>query len=177
MPNELDIQLDVSECIPDATGNCQLDPALMPRRPNAVSHRGHELKVNVRLLSLPPDTTHITLRAYVIAYGPDRLGTQEFIFRAGRLFGTNPGETFPAPSKFPHDLSIRVSDLGSDHLGQGPYEVIVNVETVGGESLTAPAAGGADATQPATSGTTADDPPDGIQIIEERTFFLNFISL
>jgi hypothetical protein len=186
MPDELDVALQVIEY--------PVDYVLPNRRPNVVSHRAHELLINVRILSLPADTTEITLRAYVIEYSGDRLGVEECAFSTATLWGINPGVTFPAPSPLPATLWIKVRELGADHLGQGPYGVIVNVEPSGGELLAAPAevesgdaqavaggttdaAGGGDESGEEAAGTPAEVTPGGINIIQDRTFYLDFISM
>jgi hypothetical protein len=120
---ELDVELDVVE---------QPEQSNFPRSPNVVSHRGHQLRINVTITSAPLDRRFVTLSAIVYAYGPERLGEQGHVSRERNLWGTDLPKTYPIdpdPEKLPQSYSIIVSEDGDDHLGQGPYDAFVGVNT------------------------------------------------
>jgi hypothetical protein len=118
----LDVELDVSE---------QPEEAKFPRRPNVISHRGHRLKLNVTIADVPPERPFVTITASVFTYGPERIGEEAHVSRSRELWGEERGRTFEIePANLPAKLAIVVPKLGGDdHLGQGPYEAIVTVNT------------------------------------------------
>jgi len=119
----LDVELNVSEHpeIPN-----------FPRRPNVVSHRTHELKFNVTITDLPNNTRRwVTIAASVFFYGPERLGETADVSRSRKLWGKKIGTVLPIdPGALPTTYEITVpKNPGDDHLGQGPYEAIVTVNS------------------------------------------------
>lgn len=120
---ELDVELDVLE---------HPETPNFPRRPNVVSHRTHVLKFNVTITGVPTITTKwVTIAASVFSYGPERLGEAAHVSRARKLWGKRSGRVSAIdPAALPATYEIVVNKLpGDDHLGQGPYEAIVTVNS------------------------------------------------
>ncbi len=120
---ELDLELDVSE---------QPEIPNFPRRPNVVSHRTHTLKFNVTITDLPNNTRRwVTIAASVFFFGPKRLGEKAHVSRSRKLWGKKIGTVLPIdPAVLPTTFEITVNKTaGDDHLGQGPYEAIVTVNS------------------------------------------------
>jgi hypothetical protein len=147
--DDLDVSLSVFEM--------PIDP-LFPRRPNVVSHRRHQLEIQVTVNRLPEGAGRISISADVIELGPERLGHQEHKFRPIRLWGRDRRDNIEIdPEELPATFSLVVSRIpGDDHLGQGPYDAYVTLSL--GE-------------QP----ESADE--GGIQIITNRTFDIRFNSM
>ena len=118
---ELDVELDV----------CEEPEQNFPRRPNIVSHRGHQLRINVTITQVPSDAAFVTIAADVFAFGPERIGQEAHVSRSRKLWGNEPGITFkidPDPVSLPAKFTLVISEFdGDDHLGQGPYEALVSV--------------------------------------------------
>lgn len=119
---ELDVELDVNE---------QPEQANFPRLPNVVSHRGHSLLINVTITDVPRDRQFVTIAANVFTYGPERLGEAAHRSRTKTRWGVEPGRVFEIdPENLPARYSIVVAEFGGDeHLGQGPYEAVVLVNS------------------------------------------------
>lgn len=122
--DELDVELDVVE---------QPEQSNFPRLPNVVSHRGHQLRISVNITSVARDRRFVTLAAIVYSYGPERIGEQAHVSRRRNLWGLELPKTYPIdpdPEKLPQMYTIIVSEVNEDeHLGQGPYEAFVGVNT------------------------------------------------
>lgn len=121
---ELDVELDVIEL------NYLGHPIEnFPRRPNVVSHRGHQIKINVTITQVAADTEYVTIGASVYAYGPERIGEEAHVSRSWSLWGSEPRVTKEIdPNDMPRTFSIVVSMADvDDHLGQGPYGGLVSV--------------------------------------------------
>ena len=143
---ELDVELDVVE---------QPRQATFPRRPNVVSHRGHDLLINVTITDVQPDRRFVTLAASVFTYGPERMGEEAHLSRKRTLWGSEHGKVFEIdPAHLPAKVWIVVPELGGDdHLGQGPYEAVVTVNT------------------------STEPPPEGAGLLEGEEFSIEFTSL
>jgi len=116
----LDVELDVFE---------QPEIPNFPRHPNVVSHRTHVLKINVSITDVPSTSRWVTIAASVFSYGSQRLSETAHVSRSRKLWGRKIGRVLQIdPDALPATFEIIVSKLaGDEHLGQGPYEAIVNV--------------------------------------------------
>ena len=119
---ELDVQLDVNE---------QPEQPNFPRRANVISHRGHKLLFNVTITQVPPGRKWVKIATRVFSYGPEHLSEGEHVSRTRTKWGEEPGKVFEIdPANLPIKREIVVEKFkGDDHLGQGPYEAVVTVNT------------------------------------------------
>lgn len=146
------------------------DP-LFPRRPNVVSHRRHMVRVEVIVHRVPEGTTHLNLRADVIAYDPPVLGQEQDVFHSIRIWGSNEEPQEIDPDDLPRPFSIVVErDPSSDHLGQGPYDAFVTVSPTGEELREDTGAG-------TESFSRGDSEPAVVPVVTDRTFVVRFTSM
>jgi hypothetical protein len=142
---KLDVELDVNE---------QPEQANFPRRPNVVSHRGHTLLINVTITEVPLDREFVTIAASVFTFGPERVGEAAHVSRTRTKWGQVPARVFDIdPETLPATYKIFVEEGGDEHLGQGPYEAVVIVNS------------------------STERPPEGVPLTEGEEFSIEFTSM
>jgi hypothetical protein len=124
---ERDIELEVIENPRDEN---------FPRLPNIVSHRGHSLRIFVRVqgTEIPHNATAVKIGAEVITYGVNRIGRNRHVFRHSARWGKFDEKPFPLPKRRKLEYTFELvveKQLGDDHLGEGPYDAFVTVTPVG----------------------------------------------